>query len=700
MYEDSKLSSHQSNPSYPKASSSRHPQSSSSSQHLQHKPFTKAIEDYRKLCLKSYSTPNQSFISLLKSGDLCLFLNSYTLKDIFPICKIIAKHFLFKQIILSPFDPQKGDPNEHRRRSKQTATSPLTPGEKDKQNKEQHEQRNSQMQMLSNAAQAISKNLSASNKVIIFSLYQLNLTSELTSTLSKGISDNKSLQGFCVRNCVLPLDAYEILLKGFLTHERIEFLDFSENNLSDKYGNMISRIIARQTQRRDQVIWAYSLRNERPLTNDYTKGLISINLSGNKLGDMSAEQISNALVCDQYIRAINLSSNDFSCNACKKFIYMMRKNYTILMINLKDNYGYDSNIHARLVMKMANNIKVLYQQFSEKVFEMEEFVNLKGFIDPSFFDIDMPEEIAREFIEGGANNGVIKEEEEEGEEEREVKGNKVKQLVRTEQGKAEDEPPVVQKQGDAMKGSDKAKEPKKKTKNKDEQRINVEDVNKILYDDNERLKQELSEIRANLLEQGILLQQSEYPNKLSDNAMKNYNKIVTVIDELNNLMEKVEESIQKDLDDDEEEEDAGPPVIKEEEEELKSASRDSKKNSKSTTKQEQKQPQENEDDDNEEEGDYKYQEMQAEPSEPNEDRQGYSNAEEDEDDEDQQQRTDNNTNVNEHDDINEHNKNIMVNQQEMLMMRNEDSNDYDYDYDDDDYDPPSLDIKKRLNNSR
>jgi hypothetical protein len=479
---------------------------------------------------------------------------------------------------------------------------------------------------------------------------------------------------------------------------------------------MISRIIARQTQRRDQVIWAYSLRNERPLTNDYTKGLISINLSGNKLSDMSAEQISNALICDQYIRSINLSSNDFSSNACKKFIYMMRKNYTILMINLKYNPGYDSNIHARLIMKMANNIKVLYQQYTDKVFEMEEFVNLKGFIDPTFFDVDMPEEIAREIIEGGDNgngNDVIKEEEGEGEGEEDMK----QEVTQSKEDVGDDEEgkSKQKKENDVVKGNKETKV-KTKKKNKDDehqqqhqQRINADDVNKILFNENERLKQELSEIRAQLLEQGILLQQSEYPNKLSDNAMNNYNKIVTVINELNNLMENVEESIQKDLYDEEEEiedDEQEPQVIKEEEDELKSASRDSKKNSKSTTKQEQKQQKENEDEEGDAEGegdgDYKYQEMQAEPSEPNEEPQGYSHQMyddvdvEEEEENEQQQESKNDIKDNNSD----NNNNIMVNHQDMLMMRNEESNDYDYDDDDEDYDPPSLDIKKRLNNSR
>ena len=708
MYEDSKLSSSQRQLKPNTSSSSKRllnstsnkklinsSSSSSSLKRAQQQPYLKAVEAYRKLCIKSYTTPNPSFIALLKTGNLNIFLDNYTLKDIININKIISKHYIFKQIILSPFDLQKGESNDHRRSKPKTSSSlPLTQVEKDK---EQREHQQSKLQMLYHIVQAIAKNLCMSNKVNFFSLYQLTLTKEHTSFISEGINENKSLQGFFVRNCTLPLDAYEILLKGLLTHERVEFLDLSENNLTDKYGNMISRIIARQTQRRDQVIWAYGLRNERPLTNDYTKGLISINLSGNKLGEMSAEQISNALMYDQYIRAIDLSSNDFSDNACKKFIYMMRKNRTLLMINLKDNPGYDLNIHARLVMKMANNIKVLYQQFRDRKFEMEEFVSLKGFIDPTFFDVDMPEEIAREFMGEGEmeGEGVIgEEEEEEGDEEEQQQVHQDEdndedvQSSEHQQQQQHQQQYQLQQVKEANKGKVNVvnKNTNKQMKqqqqsvdsnshNKDEQTINADDINQVLLSENLRLKQELLEIRGHFLEQEIMLQQSKHPEKLSENALNNYNKIVTLINELNNLMDNVEDSIQKDGDnEDDEEEEVKAPTIKEEDDELKSASRDNMPLKKQEHEHE------------EEEGDYKYQEMQAEPSEPNEDVQGDSNQMYDDDDEDDKMHMGSNNN------------NIMVNHQEMMMMRNDESNDYEYD--DDEYDPPSLDIKKRLNNSR
>lgn len=97
-------------------------------------------------------------------------------------------------------------------------------------------------------------------------------------------------------------EAYEILIKGILTHKTIEYLDLTNNQLTDKSGNMVGRIISRQSHRRDQIVWMYGLRNEKPSNNDYAKGLVEINLSNNNLSDLSADNIANALLHDVYLR--------------------------------------------------------------------------------------------------------------------------------------------------------------------------------------------------------------------------------------------------------------------------------------------------------------------------------------------------------------------------------------------------------------
>ena len=57
---------------------------------------------------------------------------------------------------------------------------------------------------------------------------------------------------------------------------------------------------------------------------------------------------------------------------------MMRKNNTILTLDLRNNSGYVENIHSRLVMKIPKKIHILYQQYQGGAFAEEEFEILKA----------------------------------------------------------------------------------------------------------------------------------------------------------------------------------------------------------------------------------------------------------------------------------------------------------------------------------
>jgi hypothetical protein len=225
----------------------------------------------------------------------------------------------------------------------------------------------------------------------------MNLRPELSNFISVGIIENKSLKSLTINNCIFTTESFEILLKGLLTHEKIELIDLNNNNLNDKSGNMIGRIIARQTQRRDQVIWMYGLRNEKPLTNDYTRGLISLNLSNNLLSDVSCDDICNSIAQDAYIRSVNFSNNQFSTDGCKKFIKVLRRNVTLLNLDLRNNPGYDMNLHQRIVLKLFKNIKYLHKQHNNEIYSKSEYTFLKQFINYEFFTVDVPQEVIEQF---------------------------------------------------------------------------------------------------------------------------------------------------------------------------------------------------------------------------------------------------------------------------------------------------------------
>ena len=465
--------------------------------------------DYcKKLYQKYYANPNIVLLNQLKETVLSLYLNHLSIKDISIMNEILLKYFYFQQIEISPSDPQKSESTNKRYKT----------------NKEIKEKQEKLRNMINKIIIGISKHLSLSKSIINLSINNFELFPKYCEFLSKGIIDNKSLQGLKISNCQIQLKSYELLLKGLLNHIAITYLDLSNNNLGDRYGNMIARIIIRQAQRRDQIIWSYGLRNEKPLNNDYKKGLISINLCGNKLGRDSAESIANALSNDQYLRAIYLNDNKIENDSCKKFIYMMRKNLCLLTIDLRNNPGYDEYIHSRLVMKMSKNIRYLYQQYKKREYSEEEFENYKEFIDATFFDVDIPQEIV-EFY----NNNLP-----------ETTEDNVENQNQNNDDNLENE----------SKEEEKEEEDNKILKNNyiedDEDKKDIILKNKQLVDENLKLKQEIIELKAKNLQQRVGNDKKNDVHKETESDIDSYyHRVEELINELNDIMNKIEKKKSK-----------------------------------------------------------------------------------------------------------------------------------------------------------
>lgn len=245
-------------------------------------------------------------------------------------------------------------------------------------------------QILCSLVQGIAKNL-AMSQVDIFEANNLNMTgdSQIVELLSEGILNNESLKVVSFSGCQISDVNLEILLKGVLTHKTLEHLDLSENQLDDRHCNILKRIVNRQTERRDQVKWAFSLRNELPMTNNYTRGLSSIDLSFNNFSDITADELADALRVDNYLRSLNISSNLLREEGCKKLIKAMRTNNTLLSLDLRDNEGYTENVHMRLVMKLSKNLRTM---INDPRLSSGEVETLKMHVDKDYFDVYVPTE--------------------------------------------------------------------------------------------------------------------------------------------------------------------------------------------------------------------------------------------------------------------------------------------------------------------
>ena len=493
-----------------------------------------AIEETKKLYQKYYEAPNQLFISQLKTDTMNIYLSNFKLNDISVINKILGKYKYIKNLTLSLIDPFKT--NSTRIRNK-NSREPITEGEKVKLDKEAKDKQIEYSHMINKITLGIGKHLFQNEKLESFSLLNFQIDEKLAHNLSFGIINNKSIKNFKVNNCEMKIEAYEILLKGLFNHPNIEKLDLQNNNLNDKYGNMIGRIISRQTDRRDQVIWSYALRNEFPENKDYKNGLISINLNGNHLSSYSADCITTALASDQYVRSIILSNNDFDLEACKKFVYMLRRNMTLLNIDLSSNKGYNDNIQKRLIIKMSKNIKNLYIKYKKKEIDEQEFEEYKKYINSSlFFKIDVPEDVVQNYNNDNLNN--IIEDNTNNINKNIIKDNNKENGMVLKELKNDNNININNNKDNILK--DKKKSP---SKSPNKPKNNSDQDTKKLIEENLSLKKQILELKAenikNLTKKNIAI-----PNKYKNESLnKNYKQVEELLDKLNNLMKKMENDV-------------------------------------------------------------------------------------------------------------------------------------------------------------
>ena len=490
-----------------------------------------AIEDCKRLYQKYYAYPSSSLLKQLNENCLNLFLEDLNYSDVNVIRELLQKFYHFQQILISPTDPNKPEPICIRRKSRPTR---LTEGEKNHLERIKKSKEKNTIHLIYRLIICISKHLPLTKSLISFALDGIELNKKYCEYITKGLSKNKSLQFLSITNSKMPLDSYNFLVESLLDHPSLSFLDLSNNNFDDKYGKIINRLIVRHMQRRDQIIWSYGLRNEMPLTNDYKKGLISINLNGNNLSSDAAEYISSALYSDQYIRAVYLNNNKMDKSSCKKFIYMMRKNLYILTIDLRGNPGYDNSIHPRLVMKMSKNIRFLYQQYKKGEYSEDEFEGLKQFIDITFFDVDIPQNVVDFYNDNLPENMDEDEDKDDNEVKTELEVNK--NMSDIPEAREEDED--LTKTGKISNNIN----------DKSNKSFNIVEENKKLYTENLKLKKQLIELKVKNLQKKLLGYKNQNINEInesreskSESIDSDYNRVELLINELNELMNKIEQ---------------------------------------------------------------------------------------------------------------------------------------------------------------
>ena len=200
--------------------------------------FEKAIDECQKLYAKNCVKPNQYVLNQLKKEKLNIYLNYLKGKDLAIIGKILNKFFYFKHIELSPCDPEKDDCS--RKKKNRLKEIPSTQSGYNKITKPKNSLEKEKIQNISKILMSISRYMSLSDNIISLSLNSITITKESARYLAQGLYDNKTIQGLNINFSIISLESYEILLKSLLKHEMLKYLDLSNNNFSDKYGEMVA----------------------------------------------------------------------------------------------------------------------------------------------------------------------------------------------------------------------------------------------------------------------------------------------------------------------------------------------------------------------------------------------------------------------------------------------------------------------------
>ena len=112
----------------------------------------------------------------------------------------------------------------------------------------------------------------------------------------------------------------------------------SANELDDSYAFMLNKIMSSHQEYKDEQIWAYGLRDERP-PRVILSSLKKFNLSHNQLTVKAIRVISRTIKSDNYCRCLNLSGNNLNVEAVTELYDALQDNHAMFNMDLRLNPG-------------------------------------------------------------------------------------------------------------------------------------------------------------------------------------------------------------------------------------------------------------------------------------------------------------------------------------------------------------------------
>ena len=205
---------------------------------------------------------------------------------------------------------------------------------------------------------AVGKNLSVTRSLRYLQFWALRLSKKSWQCIGESLGTNNTVKILSINACGVDSSAFEALVPALDKNTSMEILDLSYNFMGDDMACYIAKIIANQSERRDNVVWLAGLRGEAPQGDEYKAGLQSLILRYNDFGDFVWAELSRVLLYDVYIKSVDLRNNKIGEKGIKDMCNFLKSNKILLNCDLRDNIGFIGKLHRNIVIKLLRNLKL------------------------------------------------------------------------------------------------------------------------------------------------------------------------------------------------------------------------------------------------------------------------------------------------------------------------------------------------------
>ena len=193
-----------------------------------------------------------------------------------------------------------------------------------------------QTDTMNSLAKAIHSSLKVSERIVSLELTGIKFTSTGIDILARGIRANHSLERLSLKQGRMGDRAIKPLLDSFQTDKIPGTLILADCNLTDYSGVHLASIIKRFVTLRSVAEWESSLRGG-VVNHSQSQGLFELDISSNKLTDVSACELAAALYHDTWLSTLNLKRNKIGAEGGRIFSDLFLENASITSLNISSN---------------------------------------------------------------------------------------------------------------------------------------------------------------------------------------------------------------------------------------------------------------------------------------------------------------------------------------------------------------------------